>query len=132
MAVITTVDFKKEVEKFFRHFDRLEFEDIEAMFAEDGQGVDEISKGWIRGRSSMTDYFAQLVEMGVSDIHSALSDFETKQWDDVALTTLMFDQTYRVGGDMVSITAPTSMLFRRIDDAWKLQLVHAVALPDEE
>lgn len=131
MTVATTIDLRKESQRLFDLFDRQKFDDLHAMFAEDAQGVDEISKRWIRGRDKLGGYFDQLREMGVSDIKSRLSDFAQKQWDDVALVTLVADQTYKVGGQPVAIRAPVSILFRRIGPAWKIELVHAVPLPEE-
>ncbi len=132
MAVSTTLDFQKEVQKLFDLFDGLQIDKIKDMFSDDAQGVDEFSRQWLRGKDAMNGYFEQLMEMGVSDIHSELSDVEVKQWDDVALVTCIADQSYNVGGDQITVTAPGSFLFRRNNGSWKLELVHAVPLPDEE
>ncbi|MBT8199016.1 MAG: nuclear transport factor 2 family protein [Acidimicrobiia bacterium] len=132
MAVSTTLDFQKEVQKLFDLFDNLEIDKLKDMFSDDAQGVDEISRQWLRGKDAMNGYFAQLAEMGISDIHSDLSDVEVKQWDDVALVTCIADQTYKVGGDQVTIKAPGSFLFRRNNGSWRLELVHAVPLPDAD
>lgn len=130
MAVATAVDFKAEVKKLLERFDRQEFAELKDMFADDAQGVDEISRGWIRGKASIDGYFKKLKEMGVSEIRTKARDFDTKQWDDVSLVTCSLDQTYVMGGDRVSITAPMSVLFRRHRGAWKIELIHAVPLPD--
>lgn len=130
MAVTTAVDFKAEVKKLLEHFDRQQHAELKDMFADDAQGVDEISRGWVRGKAKMDTYFKKLQEMGVSNIRSATRDFDTKHWDDVALVTCVTDQTYEMGGDKVAITAPMSVLFRRHRGEWKVELVHAVPLPD--
>lgn len=130
MAISTTIDFKKEVQKLFDLFDEQRTDELKDMFSDDAQGVDEISRQWLRGKQAMDSYFVQLAEMGVSDIHSDLSDLVVKQWDDVALVTCIADQTYKVAGDEVTIKAPGSFLFRHNNGSWKLELVHAVPLPD--
>lgn len=130
MAVTTAVDFKAEVEKLFDRFDRQQFAELTEMFADDAQGVDEISRGWIRGKESMDEYFETLKDMGVSNVTSQTRDFDTKQWDDIALVTCVTDQTYEANGEHVAITAPISILFRRHRGAWKIELVHAVPLPE--
>ncbi len=130
MAVITAIDFKAEARKLFKHFDRLDFEKLGDMFTDDVQGVDELSRGWIRGKAGLKGYFDRLDEMGVSDIHSTASDFALKHWDDVALVTCMLAQTYAVAGEPVAITAPVSVLFKHTNGAWKIALVHAVPLSE--
>ncbi len=130
MAVTTAVDFKAEVKKLLEHFDRQQHAELKEMFADDSQGVDEISGGWVRGKSKLDSYFKKLEEMGVSDIHSKTRDFDTKVWDDIALVTCITDQTYKMGGKPISISAPMSVLFRRHRGDWKIQLIHAVPLPE--
>lgn len=130
MAVTTAVDFKAEAKKLFKHFDHQEFEELKGMFADDGQGVDEISRGWLRGKNSLDKYFKKLQDMGVADIHSKLRDFSVKEWKETALVTCVTEQTYRAGGEQVSITAPVSILYQRNGAQWKIALIHAVALPE--
>ena len=130
MAVITAVDFKAETRKLFRLFDKLDFGKLQDMFADDVQGVDEISGGWIRGKDGLEGYFDTLGEMGVGNIHSTSSDFAVKHWDDVALVTCMLAQTYSVGEEPVAITSPVSIVFKHAKGAWKVALVHAVPLSE--
>lgn len=132
MAVATAIDFKAKVQEMFDHFDAQEFAELRAMFADDVQGVDELSRKWLRDQTAISGYFEQLEEMGVGDIHSTLSDVTAKQWDDMALVTCMADQTYSIGGDPVAISAPCSILFRHVGGDWKIELVHAVPLSDQE
>ncbi len=130
MAVATAIDFKTEVKKLFSTFDRLDFDALKAMFTDDAQGVDEISRKWLRGKSAFDGYFDQVKAMGVGNIHSKLSDLRSEQWDDVAVVTCLADQTYEVGGEKVSILAPTTVVFRYNKGDWKIALVHAVPLPE--
>lgn len=133
MAVKTAINFEAEVTKLFALFDRLDLDAIMALTADDAQGVDEIARSWVRGRTAMIRYFDQLSDMGVGDIHSALRDFDVKHWDDVALVTCIVDQSYSIGddGEMISIISPVSVLFRKIGNDWKVELIHSVPLPEE-
>lgn len=130
MAVSTAVDFRAEVQKLFDRFDRQEFDQLQEMFADDVQGVDEISRKWLRGKAATDGYFTTLAEAGVADIRSKVGDFDTRQWDDIALVTCTAEQSYTMGGDEVTIHAPVSVLFRRNRGHWQIQLIHAVPLPD--
>ncbi len=132
MGVSAAIDFESEVRAFFDLFDRQDIEGLRKRFAEDVQGVDEISRGWLRNSAAIDDYFAQLQAMEVSDVHSSLSDIAVRQWDDMALVTCIAEQSYRVGGKPVEITAPVSMLYRRTHDEWRVALVHAVPFPAED
>lgn len=130
MAVSTAVDFGSKVEMLFELFDNQKVEELSAMFAADAQGVDEISKAWLRGRDAIDSYFDELRDMGVADIDSSVNDIHVKQWGDVALVTAIADQTYSVAGEPVTIKAPVSVVFHRYGDEWLLQLIHAVPLPE--
>lgn len=130
MAVMTAIDFKAEVTRLFELFDRGDFEPVKQLFTDDAQGVDEISRGWIRGRAEMERYFEKLDELGVTEIHTTLSDVSTRRWDDVGLVTCVANQTYETDGTSVAITTPLSVLYRHVNDAWKIELIHAVPLPD--
>lgn len=130
MAVATAIDFKAEVRELFARFDRQDWKGIKALLSDDPQGVDEISRRWLRGKGAIDGYFAELQKMGVDGIRSKPSDFAVKQYGDVALVTCMVDQRYEADGADVSITAPVSVLFHRRGAEWKIESIHAVALPE--
>ena len=112
-------------------FDALDFEGITAMGADDMQGVDEISRKWIRGKDNLSVYFGQLKEMGVSDVHSELSDLSEITLGEGAIVTGMMNQQYRAGGEQVKIVAPLTIGLRKQAGAWKVVLVNAVPLSEE-
>lgn len=118
------------VVELFDRFDALDLDGIGKLFAEEIQGVDEISRGWLRGKGALGEYFATLGEMGVSDVKSSLSDFHTEDYGDTGVVTLMADQTYKVGGEPQSIRAPTTVVLHKTGGEWKIVLVHAVPLPE--
>ncbi len=116
--------------ELFDALDRKDFGRIVGMATDDVQGVDEISRGWLRGRAAMETYFASMAEQ-VSNIRSTLSDVQAVQIGDTGIVTCVLDQEYDVGGRRVSIHAPTSIVARRLDGRWQVALLHSVPLPDE-
>jgi ketosteroid isomerase-like protein len=118
------------VRQVFDALDRKDFDQISRASTEDVQGVDEISRGWLRGRAAMEGYFRSLGGQ-ISNIHSTISDVHTDEIGDVAIVTLVLDQEYDLGGEHASIHAPTTIVTRRFDGDWRLNLLHSVPLPDE-
>ena|ERR1700733_5079148 len=126
----TVTTLEHETRRVFELLDALDLKGLRAMLTEDVQEVDEITRSWRRGRAGVEAYFAQL-EGAVSDPRSQLSDLHTTAWGDVGLVTFVLDQTYKMNGREERLSAPTSMLFCRQDDGWKLALIHSVPLPDQ-
>jgi hypothetical protein len=91
------------------------------------RAVDEITRGWTRGRAAIETYMAKL-EATVSDVHSRASDLHATAWEGTGLVTFLLHQTYTVNSDEQSLQAPTSLLFRRSGDEWKVALIHTVPL----
>ncbi|MGH3599248.1 MAG: nuclear transport factor 2 family protein [Pseudonocardiaceae bacterium] len=121
-------ELEPEVKRVLELLDAMNVRGLSALFTDDAQGVDEISRGWTRGRAALDAYFARL-EGTVTDVRSQLSDLHTTTWDEVGLATFVLDQTYTMNGQEQSLSAPTSIVFRRQDDAWKVALVHSVPIP---
>jgi len=114
----------------FELLDALDTESLGAMLTDDAQSVDENTRAWTRGRSAIEGYLSELEE-AASDVHSRISDFNEIVWGDVGLVTFILDQTYTMGGEERSITAPTSFVFRRDNGDWKIALIHTVPIPEE-
>ncbi len=68
----------------------------------------------------------------VSDIDTTLRDVNERVWGDVGVVTCWLDQTYTFEGEVVRISAPTTLLFRSEAGQWKLVLFHSVPLPEQE
>lgn len=118
------------VTTLLRHLDAERFDEILALAADDVQGVDEISEGWLRGRAAMARYYDGLRGQ-VAGIRSTFRDPFESVWGDVGVVTGTLEQTYEQGGETIRIVAPTSVLFRRDGGAWKVALLHSVPLPEE-
>jgi ketosteroid isomerase-like protein len=129
MTQQTTTSLEQQVRRVFELLDAMDTDAIAAMLAEDGQGVDEISRGWMRGRSALEQYFAQLQQM-VDGVSTKVSDVQVSEWADTGVVTCVVDQTYTMGGQEQEVTAPTSITFRREGDDWKIAVFHSVPLED--
>ena len=112
-------------------FDALDMKRMTALMAQDIQGVDEISRRWLRGIDSIGEYFGMLEQMGVTDPKTTISDLHAWEREGIGVATLMTDQTYRAGGETIHVTAPMTLIARNEDGAWKIAVIHAVGLPTE-
>lgn len=115
-------------------FDALDRKDADAIIrgvAEDVQGVDEISRRWLRGADALGNYFRQAMT-AIEDIHSTISDVHETVHGEVGFVTCWLEQDYTYEGNPTHVSAPTTTAFRREGGAWKLLLVHTVPVPPEE
>jgi uncharacterized protein (TIGR02246 family) len=114
-------------------FDALSKKDIDALqrfVADDSQGVDEISRRWLRGREDMNQYITRLVEM-VDDVRSEMRDVHEAVHGDVGVVTFWLEQDYTLEGERQHVSAPTSVVLRREGGAWKLALFHSIPVPEK-
>jgi uncharacterized protein (TIGR02246 family) len=115
-------------------FDALGAGDAEAVMrlaADDMQGVDEISRRWLRGSTEVGEYIGQLVG-AVQDVDSQMLDPHERQWGDCGVVTFWLEQTYTYEGQAAQVSAPTSVVLRKADDQWKVALFHSIPLPASE
>ena len=126
-----TASLEQIVGRLLELLDAMDVETLGTMVTDDVQSVDEITRGWTRGRAAVESYLSQL-EGSVSDVHSRMSDVHEAVWGDVGLVTFVLDQTYTMDGQQQSISAPTSILFRREPGDWKIALIHTVPIPEAE
>ena len=124
-----TTSLQQRVDRLLGLLDAMDVDSLMAMVSDDVQSVDEISRGWSRGREAVESYLSQL-KGSVSDVRSRMSDRHEVVWGDVGLVTFVLDQTYTMDGQQQSISAPTSILFRREQADWKIALIHTVPIPE--
>ena len=122
-------DLEKKVREFLRLLDAKDFDAMGRATTDDVQGVDELSRRWMRGRGGLQDYFKQ-VGPQLSDIHSTLSDMRETVWGDVGAVTCWLEQDYTYQGKKQHVSAPTTAVLRRSGSDWKLALFHSVPLPE--
>lgn len=113
-------------------FDALSGRDPEGMLqsaSEEMQGVDEISRQWMRGKEAVSQYIHGLVTQ-VEDVESEMKNVHEVLWGDIGLVTFWLEQDYTVDGDRHHISAPSSAVLRREDDEWKVVMFQSIPLPD--
>lgn len=110
--------------------DALDVDRMMAYATEDAQGVDEISRRWMRGRSELESYLRQLTS-AVSNIRTELRDVDERMWDDTGVLTCWIDQSYTMEGAAQHVSAPTTLVYRREDGDWKLAVFHSIPLPEQ-
>jgi ketosteroid isomerase-like protein len=113
-------------------FDALRRKDSDALArfaAADSQGVDELSRRWLRGRDEMTRHIARLLEI-VDDVESELRDVHETVYGDVGIVTFWLEQDYTLESGPQHVSAPTTVVLRREGEAWKLALFHSVPVAD--
>ena len=124
-----TGSLEQEVRRLLELLDTLDMKSLAEMLTDDAQSVDEITRGWTRGRAAVEGYLSQLEE-SASDVHSQMSDVHETVWGDIGLVTFVLNQTYKMEGQEQSISAPTSIMLRRQNGDWKVALIHTVPIPE--
>jgi len=118
------------VRRMMAAFDALDFDTAKSLMAEQAQGIDEISRRWLRGQEAVADYFRDL-QGQVSDVRSQLRDIDETIYGDTGIATCWLDQDYTMNGERVHVSAPTTMVLHREHGEWRVALVHSIPLPEE-
>lgn len=118
------------VRGMFDALDRGDAASVGEDIASDAQGIDEISRRWMRGSDEVRGYASQLSEQA-KDVHSELVDVHATIWGDVGLLTCWLEQDYTFEGERQHISAPTTVVLRRDSGAWKFALFHSAPLPGQ-
>jgi len=126
-----TTDLAPVVQRLFDDFDSLNFGAIRTHLATDAQGVDEISRRWMRDMDEIAEYFNQLQPI-LSDVKSHLGDIHEVTWGDAGIVTFWLEQSYALDGKAQHVSAPTTVVLRREGGEWKIALIHSIPLPAED
>jgi ketosteroid isomerase-like protein len=126
----TQTSLQQTVSRLLESLDAMNLDALATMVDDEVQSIDEITRGWVRGRPAMKGYLSQLKDT-VSDLHSEMSDVQEKSWGETGLVTFTLDQTYTLDGQRQQISAPTSVVFQRKENEWKIMLIHTVPLPEQ-
>ena len=126
---MTTMDFvATRASELFRSLDAKDEAALRAMWSDDPQGADEMTRGWLRGRPALEAYITDNLPR-MEDIHSTIEDVAVRRWGDVEIETMILRQSYVFDGTRCDIEAPTTLIWRREGDTWRLALVHSMPLP---
>jgi hypothetical protein len=126
----TNVSRGTRTAEFLRLLDAKDEAGMRAVWADDAQGTDEITRGWMRGRPAVEAYFHDNLPR-MTDIHSTIDDVDVRAWGDVEIETCMLRQSYVFDGTRFEIEAPTTTIWHREGDTWKLALIHTIPLSTE-
>jgi ketosteroid isomerase-like protein len=125
-----TGELKKAADGFMAALDAMDVDRMMQAVTEDAQGVDEISRRWLRGRAEFDNYLRELMA-SVSDVRTELKDAEERVWGDTGVLTCWLDQDYTANGAAQHVSAPTTMVLRREGGEWKMSLFHSIPLPEQ-
>jgi uncharacterized protein (TIGR02246 family) len=115
--------------KLVSALDALDLDAMMRLATDDAQGIDEISRRWMRGRDELEAYLRQMTS-AVSDVRTELRDVEERTWDDSGVLTCWLEQDYTMEGARHHISAPTTVVLRREGGEWRLALFHSIPLPE--
>ena len=115
---------------FTAALDSMDVDRLLETMADDAQGVDEISRRWIRGKGDLDNYLRELIR-AVSGVQTELRDVEERIWGEGGIVTCWLEQDYALDGDAQHVSAPTTIGFVRIDGGWKVSLFHSIPLAEQ-
>jgi len=118
------------VRQLFRAFDALDLDSAMALMTPDAQGVDEISRRWLRGPDAVVDYFKTL-QGQVTDVRSEITDLRETVHGSTGIVTCWLEQDYTMDGERIHVSAPTTIVLDREHGDWRISLVHSIPLPEE-
>jgi ketosteroid isomerase-like protein len=124
-------ELQAALEAMFEAFERGDTEALLASVANQAQGVDEISRKWMRGPDEVQNYLRGLVSM-VTGLKTVVTDGNETIEGDTGLLTCWIEQDYTVEGTAQHVSAPTTVIFKREAGAWRFSLFHSIPLPPEE
>lgn len=124
-------ELKAVANEFVAALDAMDVDRMMRWATKDAQGVDEVSRRWLRGSKELDGYLRQLAG-AVSDVHTELHDTEERISGDTGILTCWMDQDYTMNGEPQHVSAPTTIVFRRENGDWKMALFHSIPLPEAE
>jgi ketosteroid isomerase-like protein len=122
-------ELEQELRDYFVALDRMELEPLLERLTDDMQGIDELSRGWTRGKNEFAAKIAVLTE-NVSDVNTKITDVVEHVWGDTGVVTCWMEQDYTYDGATQHVSAPTTVVFRRPYGTWKMAVFHMIPVPD--
>jgi len=108
--------------------DRNDAEGFIRNSASDVQAVDEISRRWLRGVGEVSDYLRSVVKQ-IEGVRSTINNVREVIWGEAGVLTCWLEQDYTLEGTKQHVSAPTTVVFRRDNGAWKMVLFESIPLP---
>ena len=123
------MELERVLRSAYEAFDRKDFTSALDHVSVDVQAVDELLRHWIRGRAALADNLRETAEM-MDDFRTEISDIHEAVLGDAGWLTCWIEQDYTMDGQHHHVVAPTSVVFRHEDGAWRICLLHSVALSE--
>lgn len=120
-------ELAKRVRDMMGKMDAKDWDALNQMATDDLQGVDEITRKWTHGRNAIIDGLRQAP---IEDLRTEVRDLNETTWGDTGLVTCWIEQDYTYEGKLQHVSAPTTLLFRKIGSEWRMTLFHSVPLPE--
>ncbi|TXH42530.1 MAG: SgcJ/EcaC family oxidoreductase [Actinobacteria bacterium] len=117
------------IEQVLQGIDSGNAEVILDAYADDAEGIDEVSRGWMRGRDQIAAYTRQLVA-DLDSCSSELVDVHEAIIGDAAVVTGILCQDYSLAGEAQSVRMPATFVLRRDSGHWRVLLFHALPIPE--
>ena len=122
-------ELEQELRDFFGALDRMELEPLVERITDDMQGVDEISRGWTRGKNEFEAKAVLLMET-ISDVRTEITDIVEHIWGETGVVTCWIEQDYTYEGAAQHVSAPTTVVFRRVDSGWRMAVFHSIPISE--
>jgi uncharacterized protein (TIGR02246 family) len=123
-------ELESKVRSLFEALDRGDTAAAKGSIAQDAQGIDEISRRWMRGHDELGSYVEQMMRE-VSAVHSEIHDAHERVWGDVGVLTCWLEQDYTLENERTHVSCPTTIVLRRENGEWRFALFHSTPLPAE-
>jgi len=114
--------------QMFSALDRNDVESFITRATGDVQVVDEISRRWLRGVGEAGDYLRKVIKQ-IQAVRSTISNVRESVWSEAGVVTCWLEQDYTFEGKNQHVSAPTTIVFRRENGAWKIAVVESIPLP---
>ena len=111
--------------EYLRMLDAKDEVGIRALLTDDAQHVDEITRQWQRGPAAIGTALRAIFSR-VSDVQSTASDVRVIRWGDVEVETFVLHQVYDLDGVTTRVVSPTTLIWRRTPDGWRLALIQSI------
>jgi ketosteroid isomerase-like protein len=120
-------ELAKKVREMMGKMDAKDWDYLNRTATDDLRGVDEISRKWTHGKKAILDGLGQAP---IEGLRSEVRDLDETTWGDVGVVTCWIEQDYTYQGKPQHVSAPTTLLFRKMGSDWRLALFHSVPLPE--
>jgi ketosteroid isomerase-like protein len=95
------------------------------LLADDAQVVDELTRRWVRDRhqigAALREFFTR-----VTDIQATAEDVHVMRLGDIQVETFTLHQVYDLDEASCWVVSPTTLIWHRVDHAWKLSLISSI------